>query len=159
MISVLMVCTGNICRSPSAEVVLRHRLAGAGLGARVSVDSAAIEDWNIGRPPHPTSAACGRDRGYDFTGLAARQIEAGDFHGFDLILGMDAGHLAQLQARCPEGARACIALLRDYAPAPPREIADPFGGDRDDFVQALDLIEEAMPGLVAALAKSLGVKG
>ena len=100
-VSVLFVCTGNICRSPMAEGVLRHRLVDHGLDARVAVDSAGLGNWHVGDPPDSRAIARAKLRGYDVTAQRARQFAASDYHDFDLILGMDAGHLAAMERRRP----------------------------------------------------------
>ena len=152
MIRVLMVCTGNICRSPSAEAVLRHRLAAQGLNATVEVDSAGTEDWNRGKPPAGPAIVEGKARGYDLSHLRARQLNDADFTDFDLLLAMDRGHLALLNGRRrPEGSKAKVRLFMDFADEGPEEVPDPFYGDVADYRYAMDLIESAMPGLLRAL--------
>ena len=120
MIRILAVCLGNICRSPTAEAVLRHHLPEA------EVDSAGTSDWHIGDPPYPTAIAAGAARGYDLAPLRARQVTAQDFHDFDLILAMDDRNHAELAALRPEGARAELRMMMEFAPdADLREVPDP----------------------------------
>ena len=151
MIRVLMVCTGNICRSPTAEAVLQHKLVEQSIDARVEVDSAGTENWHSGKPPTGPAIAEGKARGYDLSRLRARQLSDADFMDFDLVLAMDRGHLELLNSRRPEGAKARVRLFMDFAAAGPAEVPDPYYGDEDDYRHALDLIESAMPGLLRAL--------
>jgi len=153
-----MVCTGNICRSPTAEGVLRARLATAGLGERVVVASAGTHDFHVGEGADPRTIAAARRRGIDLSRHVARQVARQDFAGFDLMLALDRGHLMLLQSLRPTHARAGLALLMDYAPAHPlREVPDPFFGGAAGFERVLDLSEDAGAGLVKALARRLGV--
>lgn len=155
-VRVLFVCTGNICRSPTAEGVLRHKLAEQGLADRVGVESAGLGDWHIGHPPDPRAIARAGLRGYDLTPLRARLFEPEDFHDFDLILAMDRGHLAAMERRRPAGARARLHLFLDFAPeaVPAREVPDPYYGGLADYDHALDLIEPGVDGLIAALKRT-----
>ena len=153
MIRILMVCTGNICRSPTAEAVLRRHLDEAGLGDKAEVDSAGTGSWHVGDPPSPLARELGRSRGYDLDSLRARQIHDRDFIEFDLILGLDRGHLSALKRLEPARGRARIALLMDYAEDAPSEVPDPYYGGRADYAHSLDLIERAMPGLMAAVTE------
>lgn len=155
-VSVLFVCTGNICRSPMAEGVLRHRLAEEGLDARVTVDSAGLGNWHVGDPPDPRAIARAKLRGYDVTQQRARQFAASDYHHFDLILGMDQGHLSAMTRRRPAEARARLHLFLEFAPAgiAGREVPDPYYGGLEDYDHALDLIEPGVAGLIEALKRN-----
>ena len=151
-VSVLMVCTGNICRSPTAEGVLRHRLRQAGLEGQVHVDSAGTHDYHVGSPPDERSCHHALRRGYDLAELRARQIEALDFERFDLILAMDRGHLDLLEEDCPPGHRHKLKLFMEFGPPGlPSEVADPYYGGRTGFESVLDQIEAACDGLLAHL--------
>jgi protein-tyrosine phosphatase len=158
-IAVLFVCTGNICRSPTAEGVVRERLAEAGLAARVAVDSAGLEGWHAGDPPDPRAIACAVARGYDLTAQRARQLGRADFGRFALILGMDRGHVSALRARQGGGATGQIRLFLDFLPPDDpqigRDVPDPYYGDMTDYELSLDLIERATPGLIEALKRDL----
>lgn len=146
-----MVCMGNICRSPSAEGVLRARLAAAP-ELTVEVDSAGTHDYHIGDPPDPRAIAHAGRRGVTIGSLRARQVAAEDFDRFDLILAMDRDNLSRLQARCPEGQAHKLKLLLDYAPrASLREVPDPYYSGAESFEQVLDLLELAADGLIDAL--------
>jgi protein-tyrosine phosphatase len=153
--SVLFVCAGNICRSPTAEGVLRHRLAQEGLAERVEVDSAGLGGWHVGHPPDSRAIDRAAARGYDIGGLRARQFAGGDFARFDLILGMDQGHRSELARRRPPEARARVHLFLDYAGVGERgpDVPDPYFGGLEDYDLALDLIEPGIEGLIEALRR------
>jgi protein-tyrosine phosphatase len=148
---VLMVCLGNICRSPTAEAVLRAKLEAAGLGEQVAVDSAGTGDWHVGSPPDPRSQRHAAQRGYDLSSLRGRQVAEADFHRFDLILAMDEDNLTDLQRLAPDGAHR--AELRLFAPI---EVPDPYTGGAAGFEQVLDLVETAGDTWVKNLATRLG---
>ena len=153
---ILTVCTGNICRSPSAEVILRDQLAAAGLGDQVEVDSAGTHDYHVGDPPSEPAVRLAAKRGYDLTPLRARLLSVEDFDAFDLILAMDDGHLRRLAALQPAGSRAEVRLFLDLTPDAGREVDDPFyGGDRE-YLAMLDVLEAAMPAWVGHLKDNLG---
>ncbi|WP_043310046.1 low molecular weight protein-tyrosine-phosphatase [Pseudomonas sp. ML96] len=148
---VLFVCMGNICRSPTAEGVFRHRLAQAGLHELVTVDSAGTGDWHVGKAPDGRSSQAALTRGYDLSSLRARQVQREDFHGFDLILAMDHDNLARLQALRPATGGAELDLfLRRYQLALD-EVPDPYYGGADGFEQVLDLIEQASDALLVEI--------
>ncbi len=151
-VKVLMVCTGNICRSPTAEGVLRHKLEEAGLGDRVLVDSAGTIDYHSGDPPDSRAVEQARRRGYDLSGQRARQLRHRDFEDFDLILCMDRGHLSQLRRNCPEARRDRLRLFLEFAPdLGLSEVPDPYYGGLADYDYALDLIEPGVAGLIEVL--------
>ena len=148
---VLFVCLGNICRSPTAEGVLRHKLRAAGLEDRVQVDSAGTGDWHVGKAPDSRTRIAAQRRGYDLSALRARQVEAADFQRFDLILAMDQSNLRNLQALRPAGAQADLDLyLRRYELALD-DVPDPYYGGEDGFEQVLDLIEQASEALLTEI--------
>lgn len=158
-LQVLMVCSGNICRSPTAEAVLRARLVAAGLADRIAVDSAGTHGFHTQEPPDPRAQAHARKRGYDLSGLRARRVVAEDFSRFQRILAMDEGHLRWLQDAAPPDARARIELLLDHASARPgrRDVPDPYYGSERDFGVVLDLVEDACDGLVRDLDRQLAL--
>jgi len=145
---ILCVCLGNICRSPTAEAVIR-KLG----GESVEVDSAGTSDWHIGDPPYgPMIAAC-RARGYDLTPLRARQFDARDFEAFDLILAMDRQNLADIEALRPQSNPTPVKLFLSFAPEiRATDIPDPYY--TRDFDGALDLIEAATSGLISAIRQA-----
>jgi len=138
---VLFVCTGNICRSPTAESVLRHLAKQAGVA--VHVESAGTGDWHVGHPPDPRAQHHARGRGYDLSGQRARQVTRRDFDAFDLIVAMDRGHLGVLQAQCPTRRRAKLRLL-----VPGRDVPDPYYCGAEGFERVLDMLEAACAGLL-----------
>lgn len=149
MAKVLFVCTGNICRSPTADGVFRARAAAAGLAAEC--ESAATGDWHTGDPPDPRTIACAQRHGVDLSGLRARQATAEDFDRFDLILGMDRGHVRKL-APYAEGGRAELALFAEAAGLGTIDAPDPYMGDAPDFEAAYALIARGVDGLIAKLS-------
>jgi protein-tyrosine phosphatase len=146
-----MVCLGNICRSPTAEAVLRAKLKAAGLGEHVVVDSAGTGSWHIGNAPDPRSQRHAATRGYDLSALRGRQVTELDFHRFDFILAMDKDNLADLQRLAPDGAHR--AELRLFSSV---EVPDPYTGGAPGFEQVLDLVETASDDWVKNLALRLG---
>ncbi len=153
---VLMVCLGNICRSPTAEAVLRAKLDAARLAALVEVDSAGTGSWHVGEPPDGRSQAHARRRGYELSGLRARTLVREDFQRFDLLLAMDEDNLAELEAMRPRASPTELELLMAYSPRPlGRVVPDPYSGDASAFERVLDLVEPACDGLVDRLVLRL----
>jgi len=152
---VLMACTGNICRSPSAEGVLRHMLDEAGLSDWIEVDSAGTMDWHVGDSPSHLAVVAAEKRGYDFTGIVARALRASDYQDFDLILAMDEGHRDFLTNNRPASAKGSIAMFLDAAPEIGRiDVPDPYYGGEAEYEYSLDLIEAGCRGWVARLTES-----
>lgn len=151
MRSVLFVCTGNICRSPTADGVFRRLVADAGLGSSILVDSAGTHGYHIGDPPDPRTVRAAAARGYDLSTLRARKLTTGDFHRFDLILAMDRGHLDIMRRMAPAGASAELALFTAWAPAPfaHHDVPDPYYGGPDGFATVLDMVEAGARALLA----------
>jgi protein-tyrosine phosphatase len=155
-ISVLFVCMGNICRSPTAEAVFRRMAAERGLERRLSADSAGTHGYHAGEPPDPRAQAAARRRGYDLGALRARRVDAADFHAFDYLLAMDRRNLAMLDKLRPQDGKARLQLFLDYAPHCGRiEVPDPYYGGAADFETVLDLTEQASRGLLERLAAEL----
>ena len=153
---VCFVCLGNICRSPTAEAVMRRLVDEAGLSAHVSVDSAGTGDWHIGEAPDERAQRAAAKRGYDLAPLRARQITAADFRAFDLIVAMDDANVTALQQVAPPTGRDKIRLLMEFAPhAQERVVTDPYFGGDAGFEAVLDQCEAACSGLLAALRPQL----
>ena len=142
--SVLFVCTGNICRSPTAEGVLRHLAAEEGIELRIA--SAGIGDWHVGSAPDERAQHHAKGRGYDLSTLRARQVRPSDFAEFDLILAMDRGHLRALERMAPRGERHKVRLF-----VAGRDVPDPYYGGPEGFEQVLDLVEAACRDLLQKL--------
>ncbi|WP_213877282.1 low molecular weight protein-tyrosine-phosphatase [Pseudomonas sp. dw_358] len=145
---VLFVCLGNICRSPTAEGVLRHQLREAGLAGRVEVASAGTGDWHVGRPPDARTLKAAARRGYDFSAQRAQQVSAADFTAHDLILAMDLNNLRDLKRLQPATGRAELDLFLRRYQADKDEVPDPYYEGEQGFEHVLDLIEAACAGLV-----------
>lgn len=161
-VRVLMVCMGNICRSPTAEAVLRQRLEQAGLADQVEVDSAGTHAYHVGSPPDDRSQDAGSRRGYRLDGLRARKVVPLDFERFDLLLAMDWDNLALLEERCPEDQRRKLRRLMEFIPgrhplAGSVVVPDPYYGGREGFDHVLDLIEAACDGLMEHLRMRLQI--
>ena len=154
---VLFVCTGNICRSPTAEGVLRAKVEAAGLGDSVEVDSAGLEGWHVGGPPDARAIEEAARRGYDITAQRARKFARGDFESFDLILAMDRGHLRLMERIAPADGGAELRLFLDCSEDMQGEdVPDPYYGGPADYVLVLDLIERGVAGLLQELRSRIG---
>ena len=148
---VLFVCLGNICRSPTAEGVLRHKLREAGLADRVEVASAGTGDWHVGKAPDKRSQAAAKLRGYDLSAQRARQVSRADFATYDLILAMDNSNLRNLKALQPVKSKAELDLFLRRYQSQIDEVPDPYYDGEQGFEQVLDLIEHASDLLVIEL--------
>jgi protein-tyrosine phosphatase len=148
--AVLFICTGNICRSPTAHALLVHKARMAGV--EVAVDSAAVSDEERGNPFDRRAAAELRRRGVPLHAHCARKVRREDFTRFDWIVGMTRAHCAALRRIAPEGCRSRIVLMLDFAAGHEgRDVPDPWYGDAQDFVHAFDLIDRGVDGLIARL--------
>ncbi len=146
---ILFVCTGNICRSPTAEGVARRWLTLAGLGDAVGVDSAGIQGYHVGEAPDPRTQSAALRRGYDLSRLRARKVQAKDFADFDLLLAMDRDHFHYLRERAPEGCKHKVRMLMSFAAGARRDdVPDPYYGGITGFDAVLDLCEDAVQGLI-----------
>lgn len=155
-VRILFVCLGNICRSPTAEVVFRDTATRAGLAGRVSVDSAGTGEWHVGNPPDWRAIEHARRRGYDLSHLRARQVGPDDFAAFDYVLAMDVANLAALAQLRPPHFAGHLGLFLDLAPdLGTREVPDPYDGGPQAFERMLDLIEDGSRALVQAIAQRI----
>jgi protein-tyrosine phosphatase len=169
-VRVLFVCLGNICRSPTAEGVMRALVSGEGLDGRIVVESAGTGGWHVGSPPDARAAAAARARGVALDGTA-RQVRAEDFEDFDYLVAMDGENLRALRSLAPgEQERAKVRLLREFDPAsagssggadaPPSgaqvgarnlDVPDPYYGGEDGFDEVFELVQAACAGLLDQL--------
>ena len=150
-IRILFVCLGNICRSPTAEGVMRGLVERAGLGNSIELDSAGTGAWHAGSPPDERATAAARSRGVDLAG-SARQVSASDFEEFDLLLAMDGSNMHELRRRAREDQRAKVRLLREFDPASSHsadlDVPDPYYGGDGGFDEVFDLVLAACEGLL-----------
>lgn len=149
MTSVLFVCLGNICRSPSAEGVFRAMCEARGIADQLHIDSAGTAGWHAGKPPDPRAIQAAARRGVDLSTLRARQVKASDFETFDFVLAMDSANYDDLSSLRPPNPRATLAKFLSFAgPNAPEDVPDPYYGGDEGFNHVLDLIEQASAGFV-----------
>lgn len=148
---VLFVCLGNICRSPTAEGVLRAKLHEAGLIEHVEVASAGTGNWHVGKAPDSRSQRAAKRRGYDLSAQRAQQVSAADFHRYDLILAMDHSNLRNLKALQPASSKAELDLFLRRYDGVKDEVPDPYYDGEHGFEEVLDLVERACDLLVVEL--------
>jgi len=154
MIRVLFVCTGNICRSPTAEGVFQSLVAAERLSDKIEADSAGIENYHVGDPPDTRSTQAAFQRGYSLEGLRARRVLPNDFKTFDLILAMDSGHAHTLKRLSPLQYQDKIKLFLDFAPNfTELDVPDPYYGDASGFQTVLDMVEDGARGLLDHLRR------
>jgi protein-tyrosine phosphatase len=155
-VSVLFVCMGNICRSPTAEAVFRMYVDHAGLSESILIDSAGTHDYHIGHPPDLRSQQAAMQRGYDMSGLRGRKVEGHDFERFDYVLAMDKANLAILQYLAPRGCNKQLGLFLEFARHHnEREVPDPYFGGSQGFEHVLDMVEDASQGLLQHIRQEL----
>ncbi len=145
---VLFVCTGNICRSPTAEGVLRHLAEKANV--RIEVQSRGTHDYHVGEPPDERAQRHARRRGYDLSAQRARHVARGDFERFDLIVAMDGGHLRLLERSCPREYRNKLRLF-----VADNDVPDPYYGGPDGFEAVLDIVEEGCRTLLEDIRRAI----
>lgn len=157
--SVLFVCMGNICRSPTAEGVFRQHVGRHAPGLEIEIDSAGTHDYHVGEPPDPRTVKAAARRGIDLASLRARQVQADDFERFDLILAMDPlNHVTLLDRSAPEF-HPRIRLLLEFAPQTGRpDVPDPYYGGAAGFEEVLDLVDAAAEGLLAEIRRRMHVR-
>jgi protein-tyrosine phosphatase len=156
-LKILFVCLGNICRSPTAEIVFRDLAAREAPELAIEVDSAGTAGYHIGDAPDVRTQQAALRRGYDMSALRARILEPQDFGRFDLILAMDRQNLAVLNRRAPAEVRSHIRLFLEFAPeAQVTEVPDPYYGGANGFEEVLDLVEAASRGLLEHVRSSIG---
>jgi protein-tyrosine phosphatase len=157
-VSVLFVCMGNICRSPTAEGVFRRLVAEAGLGHAVHIDSAGTHAYHVGASPDRRAQAAAQGRGYDLSCLIGRQVSDRDFTAFDYILAMDQDNLANLVQRCPPDHSHKLSLFLDFSERfRGHEVPDPYYGGPQGFDLVLNMVEDGALGLLADISARLGL--
>lgn len=155
-IKVLFVCTGNICRSPTAEGIFRHLAEEAGLGDRFMVDSAGTHEYHVGSPPDVRATRIALCHGVDISNQRARRVVPKDFERFDYVIALDQSHKRFMAESFAEGAAAEIYLLMEFAPGTGYlDVPDPYDGDEEDFERVYGLIEAAVGTLFAKLRATL----
>ena len=153
---ILFVCLGNICRSPTAEIVFREIAAREAPDLALEIDSAGTAAYHVGAPPDARTRQAALRRGYDMSALRARVVEPQDFRRFDLILAMDRQNLDALQQLAPVAVRSRIRLFLEFAPdRDTTEVPDPYYGGPNGFEEVLDLVEAAAGGLLQHLRAEL----
>ncbi len=154
MISILFVCMGNICRSPTSEGVFRHFVQEAGLGDRIRIDSAGTHAYHTNEPADRRASAAAERRGYSLTDMRARRVSEEDFNEFDFIIAMDQLNHATLVDQADSEHHDKIHLFLEYASGPEDDVPDPYYGGAKGFERVLDLVEEASRGLLETLKES-----
>lgn len=152
-VSVLFVCMGNICRSPTAEGVFRHLVTEAGLDAVIRVDSAGTHAYHVGEPPDRRARAAAERRGFSLEKIRARRVSGADFERFDYLLAMDRDNLQLLTELADPAYHDKIRLFLDFASGHEEEVPDPYYGGAAGFERVLDLVEEASRGLLETLRR------
>ena len=154
MTKVLFVCTGNICRSPSAEGVFRHLIKEAGLAEVVGIDSAGTHNFHLGEGADPRALAAARKRGYEIAEHVARQVTPEDYREYDLILAMDWENLSAMQQQCPKLHQHKLMLLMRFANEfEEATVPDPYYGGPEGFGKVLDYLEDACQGVLELVRK------
>lgn len=153
MIRVLFVCTGNICRSPTAEGVFRQLATAAGLDSAFTIASAGTDSYHVGEPPDERAVKVARENGVDISAQRARQVKPEDFENYEYIFAMDRGHLHELQQRAPAGSLAHIALFLEAGDGTAQDVPDPWYGNEEDFKRVYAMVDK---GARAILQKIRG---
>ncbi len=150
--SVLFVCMGNICRSPTAEGVFRYYVEQAEVSQQLQIDSAGTHAYHVGEPPDRRARAAAERRGMSLDNIYARRVRTEDFERFDYIIAMDEDNLARLQDESPEEHRSKLHLFLEFSAGDEREVPDPYYGGAAGFERVLDLVEAASRGLLETLS-------
>ena len=150
-VSVLFVCMGNICRSPTAEGVFRHYVCEAGLAELFEIDSAGTHAYHVGEPPDKRAQQAAARRGFSLEDIRARRVAPEDFERFHHIIAMDQDNLVMLQEQAEAGQREKIRLFLEFSSGPETEVPDPYYGGATGFERVLDLVEDASRGLLDML--------
>ena len=149
MVKVLFVCMGNICRSPTAEGVFRHKVSKAGLEDQIHIDSAGTIAYHEGHPPDQRAQKAALKRGIDLGSQRARKVSGEDFEKFDLVIAMDSDNHYELEMICPQGYEDRLHMFLKFAQnTRETEVPDPYYGGSGGFETVLDLIEDASEGLL-----------
>lgn len=154
---IVFVCSGNICRSPIAEAVIRSTARDQGLGDVITVESSGTGEWHVGQPADERAVAALATRGYDGSAHRARQFQRGDFHEADLVVALDRGHERALRTLAATDAdREKVRLLRSFDPgADSPDVADPYYEEDEAFTEVLEQVEAAAPGLLEHARREL----
>lgn len=152
--SVLFVCMGNICRSPTAEGVFRHHVKEAGVAEHIEIDSAGTHAYHVNEPPDRRAQAAAERRGISMSDIRARRVAVEDFDRFDYIIAMDRDNLALLIEQADEQHHGKIRLFLEYSGGHEDEVPDPYYGGAAGFERVLDLVEDASRGLLETLQKN-----
>lgn len=149
-VKVLLICMGNICRSPTAHAVFRHLVQEHGLTELIEIDSAGTHAYHVGNPPDSRSMQTARKRGIDMSDLRARQVDLGDFYHYDYLIAMDDYNLSLLQEMAPRDVAHKLSLFLSFAPhLKEREVPDPYYGGADGFELVFDMVQAASEGLLS----------
>jgi protein-tyrosine phosphatase len=152
MVKILFVCMGNICRSPTAEGVFRHKISEHGLEDKVHIDSAGTHAYHVGNPPDDRAQSAALKRGFDLSTQRARRVSSEDFEHFDYVIAMDVDNQYDLKAICPAGHEERLHLFLNFSENyEQHEVPDPYYGGGKGFEIVLDLIEDASEGLIEHL--------
>lgn len=153
MIRVLFVCTGNICRSPTAEGVFRHLVTAAGLEDQFDIASAGTDSYHVGEAPDHRAIKIARENGVDISAQRAQQVKPEDFENYEYIFAMDSSHLQELQRRAPAGSLAHITLFLEALEETGDDVPDPWYGNEEDFKRVYAMVDK---GARAILQKIRG---